>query len=127
MADFGTYASNYIPFTPVNVLPEPSDMITWDWMDTVAQFAQRFTKIATYIATIAYADSYVIDYTALGCDYFPPLIKAYIYRESGVCYEPDWDGLSVGGYSRIKKITLSSGTFENWIGREAVFQFVVMW
>jgi len=74
---FATYASSYTPWTPSTLLPEPNDSITYDWYDAVGQFAQRLTKIATAIATVGYGSSYVFDYSSMGCDYFPPIIKVY--------------------------------------------------
>jgi len=78
----GTYGSTIYSITPSKLLPSPDSMITWDWMNALGEFSQRFYKMATVIATIASAGSYLFDYSALRCDYFPPYLKLYV-RESG--------------------------------------------
>jgi hypothetical protein len=127
MAEFGTYSNTYQPFIPANVLPEPADIITWDWMETLSQFAQRFTRIATYSATVANGAKYVIDYSSLHCDFFPPLIKTYIWDSVALTYQPDWYGIAGNGLLKFSDVTLNAGTFENWTGLERAFHFVVMW
>jgi len=80
MPNLGTYPSSYIPFFPSNVLPLPGDDLSYDWMETISQFSQRYMKMATAIATIAYnGGSYTFDYSSLGCDVFPPFLKCYYY------------------------------------------------
>lgn len=90
MGTLATYAGTYRPFTPSHLIPEPSESITWDWMDTLSQFSQRFSKIATSVATMGFGTYYSFDYSALGCDYFPPLLKAYVHR-AGYWYEPIYE------------------------------------
>ena len=80
MADIGTYGSSIAPFFPYKILPEESDIITWDWMDSIGQFQQRYLKIATSIATIADTDEAIFNYSALRCDFFPPYLKFYVYE-----------------------------------------------
>jgi len=74
---FATYASDYNPWTPSVLLPEPNDSITWDWYDTVAQFSQRLRKTVSIVPELVYGEVYAFDYSALGCDFFPPILKAY--------------------------------------------------
>ncbi len=45
MATLGTYSSGYKPWTPFVALPENGDAITWDWLNTMSQFSQRFKKL----------------------------------------------------------------------------------
>lgn len=78
-----TYGSTITPFTPVNVLPLPGEPITWDWMDVISQFSQRYLRMATAIATIASFGDYTFDYSALRCEIIPPYLHIYV-RESSM-------------------------------------------
>lgn len=83
MPNLGTYPSSYIPFLPSNILPLPGDNLSFDWMETISQFSQRYMKMATAIATVSrLAGTYNFNYSSLGCDVFPPLLKIY-YHKSG--------------------------------------------
>lgn len=77
MADIGTYGSGYSPFVFDKVLPDFNDMITFDWMESISQFSQRFIKIATSTVTIGNGSTYNFNYSSLQCDFFPPFICAY--------------------------------------------------
>lgn len=82
IADIGTYGSSIYPFFPYKVMPEPGDLITWDWMDVISQFSQRYLKYATFIGTFSQIQVATLDYSALRCDFFPPYIKAYFFDSS---------------------------------------------
>jgi hypothetical protein len=115
MAEIGTYSSGYIAFTPVNILPESSDLITWDWMETISQYSQRFNKMVSYNdIVIETSGKYVIDYSSLGCDFFPPLIK--VYERFGTLAT-----LSPSSY-KITGIDLTTATFTNY-STEGTFLF----
>jgi len=79
MANIGTYASSYTSFTPNKIIPstDSQDMITFDWMETVSQFSQRFLKIATLQVFIPNSTTVNFDYSSLECDLHPPFIKVY--------------------------------------------------
>jgi len=78
MANIGTYTSSYSPYIPSKILPEQGDMLTFDWMESISQFSQKFLKIATVQINIANNTTYNFDYSSLRCDEHPPFIKAYI-------------------------------------------------
>ena len=82
MSEIGTYGSTIYPPTPFNVLPEPGDAISWDWMDSIAQFSQRYLKMATVIATVTSGGTYLFDYSSLRCDIHPPYLLAYYFQDS---------------------------------------------
>lgn len=88
--ELGTYGSSV--FSPALgwALPEPGDAVTWDWMDGVGLFTQRFCRMATLIATIADGGTQTFTYTALRNDYFPPYLRAY-YNSAGIGWR-DWVG-----------------------------------
>lgn len=90
MATLGTYSSGYKPWTPFYAIPENGDAITWDWMNSLSQFSQRFKKIATTIATMNWHGTTTFDYSALGCDYFPPILKAYYHAGGGTWKQFDF-------------------------------------
>jgi hypothetical protein len=79
MSDLATYGSAIAPFFPFKILPETGDMITWDWMDSIGQFQQRYIKMATIVATHSHGEIKEYNYGALRCDFFPPYIKVYVY------------------------------------------------
>lgn len=130
---FATYDSSYKPWTPSILLPEINDSITWDWYDAVSQFSQRLTKIATLIATVSPNEETLFDYSSLGCDYFPPILKAY-YLNSGYWRQFDFFDTFMGGtlilsrtgnigymsrdYVQFKKIGLATCVFYNNINLE---------
>lgn len=76
-----SYATNYAPQTPLNILPEPGDDLTYDWQEMVSQFSQRFLKYKKVIATVANDASYTFDYSELANDFTPPILRAYIYED----------------------------------------------
>jgi len=82
MAELETYGA-YQVWTPSQIIPEPGDSITWDWMDGVAQFAQKFRQITTLVGSMNFNGTLVFDYgAAFNYDYFPPILKAYYYCPS---------------------------------------------
>jgi len=90
MSSLGTYLSSYKPWTPSFIIPEPGESLTWDWMDGISQFSQRFRNVATHIATMTYGGTTTFDYSALGCDYFPPILKAYYHSGGGTWKQFDF-------------------------------------
>jgi len=116
--DLGTYGSSVYGFTPSNILPEPIDDLTWDWMDVVGQWTQRFRKMATVIATVASTGTYTFQYQALRCDYFPPILKAYYYNTAAT----QWDrfvGNAVG--AKWQEIGLGTAKLVNHTGASRAF------
>ena len=79
MAEIGTYASGYKPFTPINAMPSPKDPITWDWMETISQWGQRFNRSMVFgpVILAPLSGTYLLQYGSLNCEYFPPIIKVY--------------------------------------------------
>jgi hypothetical protein len=114
MADFGSYSSPTI-FTPSNILPEPSNDITYDWMDAIAQYSQRFNQELIIDAVIT--GSHGINYSSLGCDYFPPIIKVYDWV-TGTFYQPTQKQYI------LYDLTLSGGTFIN-TDVAGTFRFII--
>mgnify|MGYP001565764634 CR=1 FL=1 len=116
MADIGTYSSTIYPFTPTNILPEPGDIITWDWMDAVGIFSQRALRIATMALTAFPAGSQAIfNFSSLKCDNHPPYLKAYV-KDGGVW--KSWDSWIPGSvftypnhYIQFIQIGLGSARF----------------
>lgn len=86
----GTYGSTIAPQYPSYLLPEPGDNISWDWKDMVGQFTQRFLRIATVCATVANDATYSFDYSALRCDYFPPVLDAMYFIGVDATYGTRW-------------------------------------
>lgn len=153
MPEIGTYSSSYFAWTPWNIIPEPGDPITYGWFDAVAQWTQRFIKIATVMATvngtvirnsgygraavgIGTAGTYDFDYSSLRCDYHPPYLKFYV-RESSIWNEfaslGSWYATPVdemlnnnGTYSSayFQDIGLGSARFVNNSGSQLVFYMV---
>jgi len=121
---YGTYTSG-TPFTPINVLPEPGDPITYDWMDTIAQFTQRYTNMIHQIATLSNGGSYLLDYSTLQCDFFPPYLHFYV--RSGTSWAEFYSythPMAPGGYILWHDIDLSRATFTNWTGTNFVFLLI---
>jgi hypothetical protein len=114
---WGTYSGDYSPFMPVNILPEPTDPITWDWMEAVSQWSQRFNKMVSYddVFVDAYG-TYQLNYATLNCDHFPPVIKVY-ERYNGTLatiVESDYE---------INGISLATAQFYNIRATEGTFLF----
>ena len=145
MADLGTYGSTYFPMTPLNILPEPGDDITYGWLDKIAGFTQRYLKMATTTQIIANGGTYTFDYSALRNDFFPPVLRAYHWRsntEGFSLYDPNnpvgsyatyaWAVLpSVLMYTPYAKeyvqffdIGLSSAKFVNKTGAQGTFLLI---
>lgn len=128
----GTYGSTIYAMTPSKILPSPDDMITWDWMDAVGLFSQRFFKMATTIATIANGGTATFDYSALRCDYFPPFLKAYVFNPVSSGYD-EWIGtISTGTgmeswmktYHQFVAINLGTARLINNTGTQRIFQLL---
>ena len=131
MSSLGTYLPSYKPWTPSFIIPEPGESLTWDWMDGVSQFSQRFRNVATHIATINYDSYATFSYEALGCDYFPPILKAYYHSGGGTWKQFDFgttlmekDDPSLllvnrygDDYVQFQYITLGSCVFYNGVYR----------
>ncbi len=80
----GTFEStwggtNFTPFTPYNILPEPGDHITYDWMYAAAQFAQRFNTMVIATVTVGSGASTSFDYSSLRCIDNFPILDADVY------------------------------------------------
>lgn len=130
MADIGTYGSSSFASFPFKVLPEPADIITYDWMDNISQFQMRYMRMATTIATVFSGENVVFDYSALRCDFFPPYIKVYIFnpedegtRAPFSIYNPysDPQSPSTGKFWRVQEIGLGSCKLVNQLLRKRVF------
>ncbi len=133
MADLGTYGSSIYSFFPVKILPEPDDIITFDWMDSIGQFQQRYLKFGTLIATISSGSFRYFDYSAFRCDFFPPYIKVYVYNPDNTTWE-FWnpysdhqdDILSGTGHGKrilISECGLGSCRVDNFLRRDRSFLF----
>lgn len=89
--NLGTYLPSYTPWTPSYAVPEVGEAFTWDWLDAMGQFSQRFNKIATTIATLGFGGTAYFNYgTVLNDDYFPPILKAYYHAGGGVWKQFDF-------------------------------------
>jgi hypothetical protein len=76
MQSFGSGA--YYP-TPYNIVPEPGDNVGIVWGNQIGSFTQRFSKMATFeIASLADGLFGTFDYSALRCDFFPPVLNFYV-------------------------------------------------
>jgi hypothetical protein len=132
MPSIGTYGSTIAPQTPWNVLPVPGDDITLDWMDMVAQFSQRYMKIATYIGTINDKSSFVFQYGSLKCDFHPPILHSYYYDTScnGWCVyiTNGVEVITIGSYSprqtSFSDVGLNCATFNNYSGGSHAFLLI---
>lgn len=127
MPDIGTYTSSDFPAFPFKTLPEPGDMITFDWMDSVAKFQQRYIRIATQIATVTDLSNFTFDYSSLRCDYFPPYIKVYVFDPEESQWEI-WNPYSdpstppTNGFRFvITEVGLGSCKITNYLNRTRVF------
>ena len=122
--ELGTYGSSV--FAPILgwTVPEAGESVTWDWMDNVALFTQRFRRMATYIATIADGGTETFNYAALRNDYFPPYLRSY-YHNPGVGWQ-DWVGTywyspNKLHYTVFCEIGLDSAKFINKTGETRAF------
>ena len=93
----GTYADGYRAWTPFNVLPEPDDYITWDWMDAVSQLTQRYRTIVQTVGTVGAGAGTIFDYSSLKCDVHPPILQFYIYNPASATWRQFVEGAGDGG------------------------------
>lgn len=124
MAEIGTYGSTqYGLYTPVNILPEVGDNISWQLLETVSRFSQRFRQMATVVATVAANGGYTFDYSELTCDYFPPFLDFYVYTD-GFWQRFDREEDTTNKYALFQNIGLGTAIFKN-IGN-TLYPFLLM-
>ena len=117
--ELGTYGSAVFAQTPAWSLPEPGDSLTWDWMNSVGEFSQRFRRMATVIATIADGATQAFDYSALRNDYFPPYLRAYYYdtvNSEWLDHIQDIAFRTTSQFSKFVQIGLGTARFINHTG-----------
>ena len=125
--DLATYGSSIFSPTPSNILPEPGDDLSYDWMDIVGLFSQRFRRMATVIATIADSGSYYFNYSALRCDYFPPILQAYYFDNAGTMWHSYTNDLGTFGVNRTAEwyhVGLGTAMFWNRTGQSRAWMMI---
>ena len=122
-ATLGTYSAGVSVYTPWNIIPEPGDVISLDWMEACSQFSQRYLKQATVVGVIlADGGSYGFSYSSLGCDLIPPILQAYEWNNTLSCWRPHLE--INGGYVRFGSIGTTFATFVNKTGAVGTFQLI---
>ncbi len=138
MADIGTFGSNIQAFTPINILPEPNTPISWDLLQAIGQFSQRFLPMATVIATVVHGGTYTFDYSKLGCDYFPPHLEVYIHFLGSVNKDGSvtswgqvWSRISTSqnigpgiGWCQFRVVNIGNAKFVNYLGVDSPFLLI---
>jgi len=118
--ELGTFGSNVFSPGLGWCIPQPGESVTYDWMNQMGAFSQRFRRMATVIATVNSGATYTFDYTGLRCDYFPPFLKSYWYNGGGW---QSWYGFG-GGWTVFAEIGLTNTKFINNTGAVRSFQLL---
>jgi hypothetical protein len=129
-------------FTPSNILPEPGDVISWDWLDVTSQWSLRLMNYTIATVTVANQGSTVFDYTSLKCDYIPPFLQSIVLK--GTQWENPFTGTSAyaqtshqggppmwqwtiannGSYCWFQDVDMGHATFQNFLGTSYTFLLI---
>lgn len=131
--ELGTYGSAVYAPLMGNPLPLPGEGVTWDWMDSVGLFSQRFRRIAHVNATVTHGNYATFNYEALRCDYFPPYLESLIYDSAaGKWHKYQDDSLFYGywswgclqRYTQFIRVGVGTAFLYNFTGETRVFHMV---